>query len=329
MGFLEVYLDHDASQPIRQHLHLRDFEAPMCRALYCTGYMQELEEMFDPDKEVVTYRNADELLDKTQYYLEHPAEADRIRQAGYARALQDHTYQRRFEQLVSSHRFAILNMSQAVLFSVIIPTCNRSKQLLSALDSVFVQTFTDYEILVIDDGSTDDTGQVVQVYQERVIYIRQANAGISVARNTGIERAQGTWIAFLDDDDRWYPRKLEAMADENVHFVKRVEDMESDAVLCQLPCRPLSEQRRLRVSAAGSTGSGRPVIAYAAGGALETVLQKESGIFFQEQTAISMIEAILEFESRSWDARVIRQHAERFDLSFFKQSLIEFIGSLS
>lgn len=99
LGFLEVYPDHDASQPIRQHVHLRDFEAPMCGALYCTGYMQELEEMFEPDKEVLMYRNADELLDKTEYYLDHPAQAEQVRNAGRARALQDHTYQRRFEQL--------------------------------------------------------------------------------------------------------------------------------------------------------------------------------------------------------------------------------------
>lgn len=103
-------------------------------------------------------------------------------------------------------------MSSSVLFSVIIPTYNRSKQLSSALDSVLAQTCTDYEILVIDDGSTDDTEQVLRAYQDRLTYLRQSNAGISVARNTGIAQAKGAYIAFLDDDDLWYPRKLEVMA---------------------------------------------------------------------------------------------------------------------
>jgi spore maturation protein CgeB len=100
LGFLEVYDQHDASRAVTQHLHLREFEAPMSGALYCTGYMDELAEMFEPDREVLVYRNQHELLDKVRYYLAHPDEAERIRQAGHTRALRDHTYQRRFEQLL-------------------------------------------------------------------------------------------------------------------------------------------------------------------------------------------------------------------------------------
>ena len=99
LGFLEVYDQHDPSRPVTQHLHLREFEAPMSGALYCTGYMDELAEMFEPDKEVLTYRNQHELLDKVWYYLAHPAQAEQIRQAGRARALRDHTYNQRFETL--------------------------------------------------------------------------------------------------------------------------------------------------------------------------------------------------------------------------------------
>ena len=99
LGFLEVYDDHDSSRPITQHLHLREFEAPMCGALYCTGYMDELAEMFEPDKEVLMYRNQHELLDKVHYYLAYPAQAERIRKAGHLRALRDHTYQNRFKSL--------------------------------------------------------------------------------------------------------------------------------------------------------------------------------------------------------------------------------------
>lgn len=99
LGFLEVYDRHDSSRPITQHLHLREFEAPMSGALYCTGYMDELAEFFEPDKEILVYRNQHELLDKVRYYLAHPAEAERIRQAGRARALRDHTYHGRFQTL--------------------------------------------------------------------------------------------------------------------------------------------------------------------------------------------------------------------------------------
>jgi hypothetical protein len=100
LGFLEVYDRHDASRTVSQHIHLREFEAPMSRALYCTGYMDELAEMFEPDKEVLVYRNEHELLDKVRYYLAHPDEAEKVRQAGHARALGDHTYHLRFQMLL-------------------------------------------------------------------------------------------------------------------------------------------------------------------------------------------------------------------------------------
>jgi hypothetical protein len=99
LGFLEVYDRHDPSRPVTQHLHLREFEAPMSGALYFTGYTDELAEMFEPDEEVIVYRNRHELLDKARYYLAHPGKAERIRRAGRERALRDHTYHRRFETL--------------------------------------------------------------------------------------------------------------------------------------------------------------------------------------------------------------------------------------
>lgn len=99
LGFLEVYDAHDPSRAVKQHLHLRDFEAPMSGALYFTGYTEELVEMFEPGKEVITYRNQHELLDKVHFYLSHPNEAEKVRQAGRERALKDHTYHHRFQQL--------------------------------------------------------------------------------------------------------------------------------------------------------------------------------------------------------------------------------------
>jgi len=99
LGFLEVYDRHDPSRPVTRHLHLREFEAPMSGALYCTGYMDELAEMFEPDKEVLVYRSQHELLDKIRFYLAHPDQAEVIRQAGRKRALAEHTYHERFRKL--------------------------------------------------------------------------------------------------------------------------------------------------------------------------------------------------------------------------------------
>ncbi len=95
--------------------------------------------------------------------------------------------------------------------SVIIPTYKHRDFVLATLDSVFAQTFTDYEIIVINDGSPDDTAEVLRPLAEagRIRYIEQANTGQSRARNRGIEEAQGEFIALLDDDDLWPPDKLE------------------------------------------------------------------------------------------------------------------------
>lgn len=93
--------------------------------------------------------------------------------------------------------------------SVIIPTYNSGRYLTDAVDSVLAQTYKDFEVLVIDDGSTDDTGTVMGRYRSPVRYISQQNGGVSAARNRGIEESRGRYIAFLDADDVWYPQKLE------------------------------------------------------------------------------------------------------------------------
>jgi len=74
--------------------------------------------------------------------------------------------------------------------------------------SVLGQTLADYEIIVVDDGSKDNTRQVLQPYLDRIHYIHQDNAGVAAARNTGISAARGDWLAFLDSDDTWHPQKL-------------------------------------------------------------------------------------------------------------------------
>ena len=93
--------------------------------------------------------------------------------------------------------------------SVVIPTYNSAQFLGEALQSVFSQTFYDYETIVVNDGSTDDTEKVIDLYNNRIKYILQENGGPARARNYGIKESSGKYIAFLDADDIWLPSKLE------------------------------------------------------------------------------------------------------------------------
>lgn len=93
--------------------------------------------------------------------------------------------------------------------SVIIPTYNRASMIIECIESVFNQIFTDFEIIIVDDGSSDNTEAVLRPYLDRITYIRQENKGNAAARNTGIEVAKGEFVAFLDSDDLWLPDKLE------------------------------------------------------------------------------------------------------------------------
>ncbi len=93
--------------------------------------------------------------------------------------------------------------------SVIIPTYNNGRFLPEAIESVFAQTVQPVEIIVVDDGSTDDTLERLRPYATRISYLYQANQGVSAARNLGLREASGDFIAFLDSDDVWHPRKLE------------------------------------------------------------------------------------------------------------------------
>ncbi|MDP6754648.1 MAG: glycosyltransferase [Candidatus Marinimicrobia bacterium] len=93
--------------------------------------------------------------------------------------------------------------------SVVIPTFNRKHTLPRAIDSVLSQSISPLEILVIDDGSTDDTNAWIQTTYPEIKFIKQPNHGVSAARNMGIKTAKSDWIALLDSDDEWLPDKLE------------------------------------------------------------------------------------------------------------------------
>ena len=102
--------------------------------------------------------------------------------------------------------------------TVILPTYNRAAYLTQAIDSIRAQTLTDWELIIIDDASTDTTPEVAQTFTQqdsRIHYHRhRTNQGVSVARNTGIKHARGTYIAFQDDDDLSHPKRLQRQADD-------------------------------------------------------------------------------------------------------------------
>jgi glycosyltransferase involved in cell wall biosynthesis len=109
--------------------------------------------------------------------------------------------------------------------SVIIPTFNRDWCLRDAIDSVLAQTFIDFELIVVDDGSTDRTLEILSEYGNRLRRIHQINRGVSAARNCGIGVSTGRLIAFLDSDDLWLPEKL---AVQTAFF-----ELNRSALICQ------------------------------------------------------------------------------------------------
>ena len=105
--------------------------------------------------------------------------------------------------------------------TVIIPTFNRAHTICRAIDSVMAQTVSADEIIIVDDGSTDDTAERIKEFYPTLEYIYQSNKGVSSARNKAILQAKNEWLAFLDDDDEWMPHKLE----KQIHLLQKHPDL--------------------------------------------------------------------------------------------------------
>jgi glycosyltransferase involved in cell wall biosynthesis len=99
-------------------------------------------------------------------------------------------------------------VSQSPFVSVVVTTYNQEKYICETLESVFAQTYPHYEVIVVDDGSTDGTAAAVRSFGTRLRYVYQDNQGVAGARNTGVAQARGELIALLDGDDLWHPEKL-------------------------------------------------------------------------------------------------------------------------
>lgn len=103
--------------------------------------------------------------------------------------------------------------------SVVIPLYNKEKTVSSTLDSVLKQTYTNFEVIIINDGSTDNSVEKIMIYyDDRILLLHQKNGGAAAARNLGIEKANGELIAFLDADDYWFPNHLEEIAKIYIDF---------------------------------------------------------------------------------------------------------------
>lgn len=127
------------------------------------------------------------------------------------------------------------------MVSVVIPTYNRAGSLVRAVESVLTQTYSELEVIVVDDGSTDDTAAVVENLQKhhglRLKYVYQTNRGVSAARNRGINQASGEYISFLDSDDYIYPKKIE----KQISFLK---DQGADVCFCNYNVIRKKKRRR-------------------------------------------------------------------------------------
>ncbi|HSG30394.1 MAG TPA: glycosyltransferase [Thermodesulfobacteriota bacterium] len=113
-------------------------------------------------------------------------------------------------------------MTVAPLFTIIIPTFNRKVFIKTAVDSVLNQTYEDFELIIVDDGSVDGTDKLIKEYTDkRIKYFYQENRGVSSARNKGIKESKGEYLSFLDSDDTWVNTKLERTAE----YINRFPDI--------------------------------------------------------------------------------------------------------
>ena len=119
-------------------------------------------------------------------------------------------------------------MNNTDLISVIIPTYNRAHLIKRSAQSVLNQTYKNLELIIVDDGSTDNTKEVIDsLNDERIVYVKQENHGVSSARNTGINVANGKYIAFQDSDDIWHSDKLEKQ-------INTLKQNNADIVFCKI-----------------------------------------------------------------------------------------------
>ena len=205
------------------------------------------------------------------------------------------------------------------LISVIIPTYNAAAFIEQALDSVLAQSYRQFEVLVVNDGSTDNTETIIKNYSDtRIRLISQDNGGLSNARNTGIRSARGDYLAFLDADDYWMPEKLNKQIELLKHHPEigfcsthtRVETPEG-VFLNVWPCPEISISTLHTIFAQNATitGSGSSVM-------VKKELQIQAGFFDESLTSLEDIDmwmryaAIAEYSCLSETLTVITKRPD-------------------
>jgi len=125
------------------------------------------------------------------------------------------------------------------LVSVVIPTFNRANQVGDAVQSALNQSWPHCEVIVVDDGSTDATQEVLEAFGDQIRHVKTPNCGVAAARNRGIRESRGAWLAFLDSDDLWHPEKIErqmrALAEHEAHVCFCMSVDEDGLALDDLP----------------------------------------------------------------------------------------------
>ncbi len=208
----------NSSTLIGQQIKGRNFEIPGTRSFLLTSNAENLSEYYEDGKEIVISDTAEELVDKANYYLKNENERNKIAENGYKRTLAEHTWHHRFDEIFSSintkqHHLLIQGEP---LVSVIIPCYNQAHYLPEAVGSVANQTFTDWECIIVNDGSPDNTSetarQLIANYSDKQIrLVEKRNGGLSDARNVGIKNSKGKYILPLDADDLIHPEMLQKM----------------------------------------------------------------------------------------------------------------------
>ena len=188
--------------------------------------------------------------------------------------------------------------------SIIIPAFNCERFIGEAIDSVLAQTYTDFELIVVDDGSEDQTAQKVKQYGEKLTYLYQPNSGQAKARNLGYAHSNGEYLAFLDADDRWYPQMLEV----------EVQALDSNPQMGLV----YSDVDVIAIRAAGGKARDppRPEHEVHPGSAQEHYLARRAG---KKRASYSIIGFhSIPFPSASLKRRVIFEKAGCFDVSFYQ-----------
>ncbi len=226
----------NASTSCGEQIKGRNFEIPGTRSFLLTGRADNLEEYYADGKEVVTFETREELADKCRYFLSRDAERNRIAENAYRRTLAEHTWHHRFEPIfreagMPTGRRARTNPPESVAprvpkVSVVMPCYNYGKFLPESIPTVIGQSYRDWEIIVVDDGSTDDSLAIARKLEEKhrnwpIRVVSRENGGLVMARDTGVREARGEYVLFFDPDDKLLPDFLE----KTVHVLETEPDV--------------------------------------------------------------------------------------------------------